>query len=54
MRRALGGCMRIVMVAEVGVFREGGKDQPRQPTALSSNEPAVGMRSPETKVDGGY
>jgi len=37
MRRALCGLMRIVRVAEVGVSRESGKDQPQQPVISGSN-----------------
>jgi hypothetical protein len=37
MRRAVCGLMRIVRVAEVGVSREGGKDQRQQPVISGSN-----------------
>jgi hypothetical protein len=54
MRGALCGVKRIVMVAEVGVFREAGKDQPQQPKAANRVGSQAGMRSRETKVVCGY
>jgi hypothetical protein len=54
MRRALCGLMRIVTVAEVGVFCEWGKDQPQQPEATLRVGGQAGTRSRETRVDAGY
>jgi hypothetical protein len=54
MHRALCGPAGIVSVAEAGVFCEGGKDQPQQPEATSRVGSQAGMRSIETRVDGGY
>jgi hypothetical protein len=54
MREALCGAMRIVMVAEVGVFSEARKDQPQQPEVASRVGTQAGVRSTATRVDGGY
>jgi hypothetical protein len=54
MREALCGRKRIVMVVEVGVFCEAGKDQPQQPKAASQVGSKTGMRSRETRVICGY
>ena len=54
MRRAHHGLRCNVMVAEVGAFREGGKDQPQQPEVSCELGSQAGVRSAAAKVGWGY